>query len=273
MCSHAGCAEAKLIYLHLKTCSCSALDVRPCPTGQKGCADARKLLNHYRRCREIRSRQVATRSRDSQHVCLVCSLVARHAKSFGERNRSTSPKPMNSRDRHLIPSLNLNGDMTIGAERHSRPRARSTSPHRDVQSTQSLFMQKHGVAPNASRAMHPPPPKFKILRQKVAVTFDLDTIEDNRGGHDNDWRQRPRAESLDIRYSQHKQSEHDRSQTSLGERPEDSELPSATIPHRRQRSASCSVLSPSRESGSGPKFDPILEEPVGEELQQVFESD
>jgi hypothetical protein len=32
-------------------------------------------------------------------------------------------------------------------------------------------------------------------------------------------------------------------------------------------------LSPSRNAGIGPTFDPILEEPVGQELQQILDGD
>mmetsp|Transcript_25700 Transcript_25700/g.47897 ORF Transcript_25700/g.47897 Transcript_25700/m.47897 type:complete len:233 (+) Transcript_25700:350-1048(+) len=67
-CSHAGCAEAKLMYLHLKTCSAELLE--PCPSSHPGCQDSRKLLAHYRRCRDIRARQAQNPAAKSQHhVC------------------------------------------------------------------------------------------------------------------------------------------------------------------------------------------------------------
>jgi TAZ zinc finger len=110
MCSHVGCPEAKLMYLHLKTCSAVLLE--PCPSQHQGCQDARKLLAHYRRCRDIRARQAQNPSsaRSQQHVCLVCSLVARHAKftldrtsiSPGSRLSSAKSNPSSS---HFIPSL------------------------------------------------------------------------------------------------------------------------------------------------------------------------
>mmetsp|Transcript_55137 Transcript_55137/g.133964 ORF Transcript_55137/g.133964 Transcript_55137/m.133964 type:complete len:424 (-) Transcript_55137:356-1627(-) len=115
-CGHSGCAEAKLIYLHLKTCSAGPLD--PCPSNHKGCQDARKLLAHYRRCRDIRTRQAQSPSKSQQqHVCLVCSLVARHAKFSLERgtgagsNRGNGSSSKNNncltKSHYNIPSLNL----------------------------------------------------------------------------------------------------------------------------------------------------------------------
>jgi len=49
---------------------------------EKGCDSARKLLNHYKRCRDARAQQAAQSKTAKPHVCLVCSLMARHAKTF-----------------------------------------------------------------------------------------------------------------------------------------------------------------------------------------------
>jgi len=218
-CSHPGCAEAKLIYLHLKTCT-SFSSLEPCPSNHKGCADSRKLLSHYRRCRDIRSRQVANRSNEPQHICLVCSLVARHAKGTPDRSRSTSP--------------------------------------------------------NCARVsvMGPPPSKFsfsnRATKQSMNVSFHIKSAEDMPNlKFSAGVRHRPRSESLDIRRTPQDLEEdcNDPLQTNR------EELEGQPIVHRRRRSASCSVLVPSSsERGSGP-FDPILEEPVGDELQRVFEGD
>jgi hypothetical protein len=104
-----------MIFLHLKTCSAGPLDT--CPSNHKGCQDARKLLAHYRRCRDIRTRQAQNPSKSQQqHVCLVCSLVARHAKFSLERgglssnhrsNGSSKPNGGLSNGHYNIPSLNL----------------------------------------------------------------------------------------------------------------------------------------------------------------------
>lgn len=90
-CTHAGCADAKRVHLHLKTCP--AGHDFPCPTGYEGCLQARKLLAHYRRCRNIRARQVTSPSHKGQHVCLICSMVARQARSLLDSNMQT-PKPV-----------------------------------------------------------------------------------------------------------------------------------------------------------------------------------
>lgn len=90
-CPHKGCVEAKRVLLHLKTCpsgnnSCS------CPSDYNGCHQSRKLLSHYQKCREVRAKQagMGRRTMTVHHVCLVCSLVARHAKSVLE---GSSRKP------------------------------------------------------------------------------------------------------------------------------------------------------------------------------------
>jgi len=73
------------VLLHLKTCTAKAFD--PCPTNYHGCHQARKLLAHHRRCRDVRAK------RGQQHFCLVCSLVARHARNLlegGGRRRGPS---------------------------------------------------------------------------------------------------------------------------------------------------------------------------------------
>lgn len=117
------------MYLHLKTCSAGV--VEPCPTGHKGCQDARKLLAHYRRCRDIRARQsnLPAPARAQHHVCLVCSLVARHAKFTLDRSSSTSRSVTSIKSAtstHFIPSLNLNQDACRGGREES-PTSSSTS--------------------------------------------------------------------------------------------------------------------------------------------------
>lgn len=88
-CTHAGCADAKLIHLHLKTCPVG--NEFPCPSRTNGCLQARKLLAHYRRCRSIRARQMGQgASGKGPHVCLICSMVARQARSLLDSNASKS---------------------------------------------------------------------------------------------------------------------------------------------------------------------------------------
>lgn len=68
--------------MHLKTCS-AGTDFS-CPSNYHGCHEARKLLAHYRRCKGIRARQagqIGGRREVSQPNCLICTLVARQAKT------------------------------------------------------------------------------------------------------------------------------------------------------------------------------------------------
>eukprot|EP00559_Dactyliosolen_fragilissimus_P005005 CAMPEP_0184872370 /NCGR_PEP_ID=MMETSP0580-20130426/41255_1 /TAXON_ID=1118495 /ORGANISM="Dactyliosolen fragilissimus" /LENGTH=491 /DNA_ID=CAMNT_0027375165 /DNA_START=406 /DNA_END=1881 /DNA_ORIENTATION=+ len=88
-CPHKGCSETKRLLLHLKTCPATNPDSK-CLTGYHGCYQARKLLHHHQRCREIRARQRQSRSNKHQpHFCLVCSLMARHARSVLEGTKIT----------------------------------------------------------------------------------------------------------------------------------------------------------------------------------------
>lgn len=68
---------------------CPAGSAFGCPTKHYGCDQGRKLLAHYKRCRSIRARQIgqtgARRDASQHHVCLVCNLVARQARSILER--------------------------------------------------------------------------------------------------------------------------------------------------------------------------------------------
>jgi hypothetical protein len=59
----------------------------------QGCTEARKLLTHYRRCREIRALKRTSyhsSSHASQHSCLICSLLARHARNVLESTAAAS---------------------------------------------------------------------------------------------------------------------------------------------------------------------------------------
>jgi len=71
-CQVRGCTETKLLLLHMKTCN-----VKPgVVCSRSGCRSARKLLAHYRECKESRIRSTP----DRPHRCLLCSLVARQVK-------------------------------------------------------------------------------------------------------------------------------------------------------------------------------------------------
>jgi len=72
-----GCIETKKILLHMKQCSVGPNF--PCST--PGCNQVRKLMSHYRRCRDLRLRATPNKP----HHCLVCSLLAREVKTFQEQ--------------------------------------------------------------------------------------------------------------------------------------------------------------------------------------------
>lgn len=96
-CPHAGCQEAKLLHLHMKTCHTNADG--ECPLSYHGCDQSRKLLAHHRRCKALRTKRHSPTSPSSstrptvaaatQHYCLVCSLVARQARTLLTTARAT----------------------------------------------------------------------------------------------------------------------------------------------------------------------------------------
>lgn len=171
-CPHPGCKGAKLIILHLKTCR--SADGGPCPTGRQGCDQAKKLLSHYRRCRKSRlmlaGQHPSRRDLNQQHSCLVCSLVARQARSL-ERKAAFFPtassicpvasRPLISADsskavkkhsgRRIVASYMINTDNTV----MSNPSLPAQPPS---------GMPPSGMPPSAAAAqtlsgMPPPPPR------------------------------------------------------------------------------------------------------------------
>lgn len=126
-----------MLHLHVKTCS--AGEEVSCPTGYNGCEQSRKLLAHYRRCRSIRAKQatqLAGRRDSSAHHCLVCSLVARQARSMLDlkpSSKSTSQRKNSSRQ--TISSFMLDSNNEL-------------------------------VAPPKLK-MPPPPPRLRFLPHKV----------------------------------------------------------------------------------------------------------
>jgi hypothetical protein len=83
------------VLLHLKVCP-SGSNACACTLNYNGCQQSRKLLAHYKKCREIRAKQagMGRRAKNHQHVCLVCSLVARHARNVleGSSSRKSTAK-------------------------------------------------------------------------------------------------------------------------------------------------------------------------------------
>jgi len=96
-CPHRGCSQTKRLLIHVK--SCPAGPNFPCPTQCQGCKETRKLLAHYRRCKDMRMKQVGLGRRSGlqpDQSCLVCSLMARYAKSMLDRSSKNSAQGKNT---------------------------------------------------------------------------------------------------------------------------------------------------------------------------------
>jgi len=288
-CSHPGCSEAKLMYLHHKTCS--AVSIEACPTQHKGCQDARKLLAHYRRCRDIRARQSQNPGAKSkkQHVCLICSLVARHAKFTLDRNASK-----NKTTCHYIPSLNLSYDSCNNGKRNRSLSAATyfSSNHESPQQPRFAFSRRQSssgdggasglqalqaaVSCAINSSNNSPTHSSNGVERSVGVRQSLEhstnNVEKSVGGRQsfqhatNDMEktvggrqslQRPRAESLDVRRVQ-QQDTQEKNMSYLYLAAVDNfsddlagEIPkNITQSNARRRSLSCSVPSKSNQQSA-----------------------
>lgn len=160
--------------LHLKTCP--AVNGSECPVHFNGCHQARKLLAHHKRCRELRAKQAGMRrgpQPQQQHVCLVCSLVARHARNLLEGKSRAAWGP-NTR-KQAIASFTL----------------KQTGPD-------STLMVPRGLNPGLS--MPPPPPRPSTTRS--SSTSPVPTFGHRRQMHPLDNRcSRPPQESQLLQFS------------------------------------------------------------------------
>jgi len=180
VCSHQGCREAKLLNLHLKTCP--AGEGFPCPVGHRGCDQARKLLGHYRRCRKTRARQAgqlpSRRDPNQQHTCLVCSLVARQARSLLDKKPSSfssslesSAAPSTSLCRPTSSSTNMKKSSTSLTRSSVSPTpVKKASGRRIVASfmldVDNVVMPSPAIP--AESKMPPPPPRALAASQNQA---------------------------------------------------------------------------------------------------------
>jgi hypothetical protein len=103
-CPYPQCSETQNLLDHVQTCPVADSPSSPCPVSCKGCNETRKLLAHYHKCKELRSNQTNSEGNQypKQTSCLVCSIMARHAKNFTERSRKTQaamPPPPRQRPR------------------------------------------------------------------------------------------------------------------------------------------------------------------------------
>lgn len=148
-CPHAGCHEGKLLHLHLKTCKTTGPEFE-CPTRHNGCQQARKLLAHYRRCRSIRARQAGQppggggkRDSNAQQACLVCSLVARQARTM------------------LLEGVNTQKLSANGSNKMPAPLKASAGTRKAVSSF--LLATDVGIVDPAVASSMPPPPRRSEL--------------------------------------------------------------------------------------------------------------
>lgn len=147
-CPHKACVEAKRMLLHIKTCKAETC-AQPCPSGYNWCHQARKLLSHYQKCREVRAKQAGFGRRPkNQNVpaCLVCSLVARHARNVLEipSRKSICKKP-------VITSFTIAKNPDLDTRDNNR-KSQSTMP--------------------------PPPPRQRINRNRsLSSSMDLSSSE------------------------------------------------------------------------------------------------
>jgi len=165
ICPHVGCETTKSLLLHVKECSAGTGDFQ-CPDNYHGCYPARKLLNHYRRCREIRIRQIRSRiGRKQSHSCLVCSLTARYAKTVLENrnlsvsstqcNDAPSPKPVHVSSVYYANNFTLN-------QAESKYHAIVTTnkvPHRKSVRFENITSSPSLTRSSSRLSMPPPPPR------------------------------------------------------------------------------------------------------------------
>lgn len=165
-CPHNGCHEAKLLHLHIKTCAAGAgFD---CPSKYPGCDKARKLLAHYHRCRTSRARQagqIPTRRDSSQQQCLVCSLVARQARTMLERNSV----------------IRLSNSSSTGRTNSKKP----ASPSAISLDVPTKVIGAPIDSPNSSEEFMPPPPPRRVQNQTKGPRGETDSGLSNTVSRDD----------------------------------------------------------------------------------------
>lgn len=258
------------MYLHHKTCS--AKSVEPCPTHHKGCQDARKLLAHYRRCRDIRLRQSQNPNRKNkrQHVCLVCSLVARHAKFTLD---SCSRASKNGTSSHYIPSLNLSYDACNGKRNRSLSVAAysSSSPQDSNQQPRFAFSRRPQSSGDGASG-------FQALQAAVSCALNSNTSQSPNGTKKT--LHRPRAESLDVRRYQQQQLQKKKEEKNMNylylaavDNFADNlteEIPKSNNLTSRRRSLSCTVPSNTKQADTGGGNSILQERTIAEDLQYIL---
>ena len=245
--------------------SCNAGSNSACPHGYNGCHQARKLLSHYRKCRESRARQrrqIRLRQQQVQEpqFCLLCTLLSRHDRSVSERvtrsrqNSFASTQPICMK----VPV----GDVSAEAQMLMSFKKQSNKNNGETTSSPSSkeIMPPPPPRPRAiSIGSHIPPTLNNNYRRVAPLTRSAD---DDEAYNLLDLSRRPlrlRSESLDEgnrgsgKGPIDPTSEFDlRSSVNKGIKHRirfegDEVLPSeepGELPLMRKRSVSCSILSP-----------------------------
>lgn len=145
-CPHRGCQDTKKLLLHVKTCPAGpGFD---CPEGFNGCLQAKKLLMHYRRCRDVRARQARQPPtkrllRQQQHSCLVCSLMARHAKTVLDSSGKSAS------------SSNCFSALDTEVKRTHNP-----APRQHLKKDVDTILAPSVIRSTSMQSMPPPPPRL-----------------------------------------------------------------------------------------------------------------
>jgi hypothetical protein len=181
--------------------TCPAKGEVACPSGHNGCQQSRKLLNHYRKCREERARQrrQARLPQPSNNFCLICTLLARHDKTISENSLAISsplpPNPPHQKRNNTSNSLSSSFDK-IYSPQVARRKARSKSVQFDL--------HRETKSADSPSAMPPPPPRARtssvgsishLDHHSIGIGSSVKSIHAflQKDGS------RPRAESLDER--------------------------------------------------------------------------
>lgn len=181
-CPYKGCRDAKLILLHLKTCP--ARSGSDCPQSHEGCAQSRKLLAHYKQCREVRAKQAMNMKRTSKAqppACLVCSLLARQVRtvidSSGKSNPSAlSRKPSSTGNKKVLAPFTMKQNpntssvvvpgLIHGAGKEDMP----PPPPRFPQASMPIPIRKAEASnPLEPQMCESPPPSSVLMRRELSA--------------------------------------------------------------------------------------------------------
>jgi hypothetical protein len=154
-----------------------------------GCDQSRKLLAHYRRCRSLRARQHAngsnnTRQRrdpanavanasgsNSAHHCLVCSLMARQARTVLERTKVTTSSAyatQASTNGVAAASIKSNHYMKKGSAAATTRKVSYVLSAVEAEALTSTS-QRGKSPPLAASMMPPPPPRSNGITGSLAA--------------------------------------------------------------------------------------------------------